>query len=204
VNNFTWGLVNLIRRNRRLFVFVKSLRSIKKHGIKKTINDILINMKGHVIPLETCLYLSKHERKVQTQMLFSRKIKISVIVSLFNTNEQHLREMIDSILLQSYSDWELCLADGSDKKNNLKNICKEYTQNDKRIVYKKLDKKLGKAARLNKAIEMSNGEFITPLDQGDVLHPSAFYEVVRVICKEGADFVYSDEANFSNYNNIIS
>jgi len=202
--NISWTLINVIRRNRRLFLLIKSVLSIKNFGFKKAFIDFISNIRRKAIPLETCMYLSKQERKSQAKIFFSRKIKFSIIVSLRNTKEQYLREMIDSVIAQTYSNWELCLADGSNKINiSVRHICKTYTQNDNRIKYRKFNKNSKKSERLNKALEMSGGDFIGLLDQGDVLHPSALFEVMKVINKEKADFIYSDEANFSG-NNIIT
>ncbi|MCL2763725.1 MAG: glycosyltransferase family 2 protein [Treponema sp.] len=201
---FTWRLINHIRRNRRLYFVIKSLLSIRKQGIKKSFNDFIANMKGNDIPLETCLFLSKQDTKLQKTMIFSRRIRISIVTSIFNIPEKHLKEMIESVLAQTYGNWELCLVDGSDKRHmGVKHICKTYTQKDNRIKYRKYDRNIKKSERLNKAIEMSTGDYIALLDQGDLLHPGALYEIMRVICREGADFIYSDEANFSG-NNIVT
>ncbi len=53
-------------------------------------------------------------RKAEQNTDFPRRVKISILVPLFNTPEEFLREMIDSVMNQTYSNWELCLADGSD------------------------------------------------------------------------------------------
>jgi len=201
---FLWALTNFIRRNRGLFLFFKSLRFIKQYGIKKAAGEIVTGIRGQEISLETYLFLTKFEKTFQTIMVFPKKFKISIIVDLCNTPEQSLKEMIESVIEQTYGNWELYLADGSDKEHmNVKNICKIYAEKDNRIKYRKLNKNLGISGRLNQAIEMTTGEYIGILDQGDVLHPSVFYEVMRVICGEGADFIYTDEAVFTN-NHYIS
>ena len=203
LTSFIWGLANLIRRNRRLFLFVKSLRYINKDGIRKTAGEIVAGMRGQWTPLKTYVLLSNHEKMSQTSMVFPKNFKISIIVSLKNIPEQFLREMIESVTAQTYGNWELCLADGSDKNHvNVRHACKMYTENDNRIKYRKFDKNLGISEGLNKAVGMSSGEYIGLLDQGDMLHPSALYEVMKVICNEDADFIYTDEANFSNIHNV--
>jgi len=203
LSNLIWGLTNLIRRNRRLFLFVKSLRSIKRYGIRKTAREIVDGMRGQWTPLKIYVLLSKHEKMSQASMVFPKKLKISIIVSLYNTPELSLKEMIESVIAQTCGNWELCLSDGSDKKHvGVKHVCKTYTQNDSRIKYRKFNKNLGVSGRLNKAIDMSSGDFFGLLDQGDMLHPSAIYEVMKVISNEGADFIYTDEAKFSDSHNV--
>ena len=198
-----WALINLIRRNRRLFLFVKSLRSIKQRGLKKTAKEIVSGMRGQWAPLKTYTLLSKHEKMSQLNTVFGKKITISIIVSLDNIEEQSLTEMLESVIAQTYGDWELCLADGSGVAYDAPGrVCKTYAENDRRIKYLKLDSGLGISARLNKAMEMSTGGFFALLDQGDILHPSALYEVMKVICDESADFIYSDDADFSELHNV--
>ena len=66
------------------------------------------------------------ERRREEETVFPREIKISVLVPLYNTPEKFLREMIDSVVTQSYKNWELCLADGSDDKHtDVGRICQE-------------------------------------------------------------------------------
>jgi len=197
--NSVWNITNFIRRHRSLFLFAKTLRSLKKYGIKKTIMDISTGILGQEASLEKCIFLTKLERVSQTNMIFPKKFKISIITDLYNIQEQSLIEMIESVKKQTYSNWELCITDGSDKNHiNVKHICKGYIEKDNRIKYRKLNKNLGISGRLNKAIEMTSGEYIGILDQGDMLHPSALYHVMNVIFNENADFIYTDEADFTN------
>ena len=192
-----WVFTNFIRRNRGLYLFAKGLRSIKRNGVGKTAKEIAAGMRGHLTSLETEVFLTKTEKNNQENMVFPKKVKISIITPLCNTPEQSLREMIESVLAQTYGNWELCLADGSDKGHlSVKHICKDYTQKDNRIKYRKFDRNLGLSEKLNKAIEMSSGEYLGLLDQADLLHPSALYQVMKVICNDETDFIYTDEADF--------
>jgi len=193
-----WGLLNFIRRNRKLFLLVNVLRSVKKYGFIKTIREIIGGMRLQKVPLQYYKNLSKNERKSQSNMIFYKKLKISIITSLHNTPEQYVKDVIESVMEQTYGNWELCLVDGSDEDNTTaKQACDVYIQKDKRIKYKKVDIKMGISERLNEAIRMSSGDFIGHLHQSDVLHPSCLYEVMKAICNEDADFIYSDEAYFS-------
>jgi len=193
-----WGILNFIRRNRQLFLLVNVLRSIKKYGFIKTLREIAGGMRQKKVPLQYYKGLSKSEKKSQLNMVFYKKYKISIITSLHNTPEQYLADMIESVTEQTYSNWELCLVDGSDENNaNVKKLCDDYVQKDSRIKYVKVDNKLGVSDRLNEAIKISSGDFIGHLHQSDVLHPSCLYEIMKAICNEDADFIYSDEAYFS-------
>jgi GT2 family glycosyltransferase len=202
-----WVLISFIRRNRGLYHFARAILFIKKNGIKKTIKKFDVNVKRNLrnkfSSLERELLLTRGERLSQENTVFSKQIKISIITPLYNTQEEHLVKMIESVAVQTYSNWELCLADGSDiEHENVKNICEDFVLHDNRIKYMKLNENLGVSGNSNKAIEMSGGEYIGLLEHDDVLHPSALYEIMKVICKEDGDFIYTDEAVFSSNGKI--
>lgn len=152
---------------------------------------------------------SEEEISKQRNEKFSKNIKFSILVPLYNTPEKFLREMIQSVIDQTYTNWELCLADGSDDEHKLVcDIVAEYIKNDEatakelgydnsRIKYEKLTKNLGISGNTNKCFEMATGEYIGLFDHDDLLHPCALYEYMRVICNEDADYVYCDETTFS-------
>lgn len=133
----------------------------------------------------------------QKNTLFNKKILFSIIVPLYNTPEQYLREMIESVQAQTYGNWELCMADGSDAEHSIvRDICEKYAKRDKRIRYQKLDNNEGISGNTNHCLEMAQGDYIALFDHDDWLHPSALYENMCVIDVEDADFIYSDENTF--------
>ena len=139
------------------------------------------------------------ERERQKNTVFDRMVKVSVLTPLWNTPENFLREMIESVQTQTYQNWELCLADGSDDAHAyVGEICREYAAKDSRIVYKKLEKNGGIAENTNRCLEMATGEFVAPFDHDDLLHPCVLYEYVKVINEKDADYIYCDEATFKN------
>ena len=139
------------------------------------------------------------ERARQRNTVFDRMVKVSVLTPLWNTPENFLREMIESVQAQTYQNWELCLADGSDDAHAyVGEICREYAAKDSRVVYRKLEKNGGIAENTNRCLEMATGEFVAPFDHDDLLHPSVLYEYVKVINEKNADYIYCDEATFKN------
>lgn len=129
----------------------------------------------------------------------SMKISFSILVPLYNTPEKFLREMIDSVQNQTYKDWELCLADASDRKHTyVSEIVTEYAKTDTRIKYTKLSKNRGISENTNVCIDISSGNYFALLDHDDVLVKSALKEIAIVIKKKKADFIYTDEAKFVN------
>jgi glycosyltransferase involved in cell wall biosynthesis len=105
--------------------------------------------------------------------------------------------MLESVQLQTYSNWELCIADGSES-NTVENIVRRYAVKDLRIKYRHLEKNLGIADNTNAALEMTKGEFIGFLDHDDVLDAGALFEVMKVIEKDSrTDMIYTDEDKVS-------
>lgn len=137
----------------------------------------------------------------EREQVFERMVKISILVPLWNTPENFLREMIESVTAQTYQNWELCLADGSDGDHTyVETIVREYQEKDGRgrILYKKLEKNEGIAGNTNRCLAMATGEYIGLFDHDDILHPSALYEYVKVINEKNADYIYCDETTFKS------
>ena len=136
------------------------------------------------------------ELEAERNAAFSRRAKISIITPLYNTPSKYLREMIDSVIAQTYDNWELCIADFSDDPaSEVEAIASEYAARDARIVFRRESENLGISENTNTCISMATGEYIAILDHDDVLHPSALYEVMKRI-EDHADFIYTDEIKF--------
>ena len=142
---------------------------------------------------------SQEERKRQEETVFDRMVKISILVPLWNTPQDFLHEMIDSVQWQTYGNWELCLADGSDDTHAyVGEVCREYAAKDGRIVYRKLPENEGISGNTNECLKLATGEYIGLFDHDDILHPCALYEYAKAINERGADYIYCDEATFQD------
>ncbi len=143
------------------------------------------------------LGISKEKQGQQSQWQPERPVKISIVVPLYNTPMDFLHEMIQSVLNQTYGDWELCLADASDElQKEIEAVVEEYSQEDDRIQYRKLPGNGGISVNSNHGIAMATGDYIGLLDHDDILHPSALYYVAKEIDEYQADFIYTDELSF--------
>ena len=141
----------------------------------------------------------EEKRKLEEETVFEYAPLISILVPLYNTDKQMLKEMIDSVMWQTYKNWELCLADGSDEAHAyVKEVVDSY--NEPRIKYLKLEKNEGISGNTNKCLTLATGEYIGLFDHDDVLHPEALYEYVKVINEKGADYIYCDETTFKSGN----
>lgn len=157
----------------------------KKKNIRFLLKEI---QKYHIIDTK--------ERERQRETLFAYSPRVSIITPLYNTPELFLRQLLNSVKKQTYSKWELCLADGSDENHSyVERICTEYANKDKRIIYKKLKRNEGIVGNTNQAIKIASGEYLGLLDHDDILHESAVFECVKSI-QSGADFIYTDEMRF--------
>jgi len=133
----------------------------------------------------------------QRSAVFDRKICFSIIVALYNTPIDYLRDMLDSVVAQTYAGWELCIADGSSSNQEMiRSVCEEYIRKNKNILYKKLEKNLGVAGNTNAALEMATGDYFAVLDHDDILSPAVLYKMMEVITSDDPDVVYTDEATF--------
>jgi len=142
---------------------------------------------------------SQDQLEEQKRFQFPINPKISIITPVYNTNRRHLIEMIESVLAQTYSKWELCIVDGNSSKEHVKEILEKYKSKDKRIKIKYLSENKGIAGNTNEAIKIATGDYIAFLDHDDILAPFALFEVVKVINKDPqVDFIYSDEDKISS------
>lgn len=209
-NAFFWKItkpfrviVDLIKRPLRKIRFFrlvnKGLRCWKENGLRYTWRKVKNKMhhRQEYSEIAKKPLFTEAELDAQRKEKFPRDIKFSIVVPLFNTPEKFLREMIQSVLDQTYSNWELCMADGSDKDHaNVGKICRQYMKKDARIKYRKLERNLGISGNTNACLEMATGEYIGLFDHDDLLHPAALHEVMLAICKQNADFIYTDENTF--------
>ena len=128
---------------------------------------------------------------------------ISVVTALYNTNQVHLKEYIDSFLNQSYQFGQLVLADASDDEHSYVGEYVQSIESDK-IKYVKLNGNFGISGNTNLAVSYAQGDYICLADHDDILSPDALYQMAKAIEETGADFIYSDEALFdSDWTNPI-
>ena len=143
----------------------------------------------------------EEKRRWEREHIFEKMPVISILVPLYNTPETFLKEMLDSVATQTYENWELCLADGSDSEHGcVGDICRQYMEKTpgERIRYKKLEKNGGISGNTNECLKLATGEYIGLFDHDDILHPSALYEYVKAINEQGADYIYCDETTFKS------
>lgn len=119
---------------------------------------------------------------------------ISIIVPAFNTPDRYLDEMVDSVIAQTYTNWELCLVQGGSPDPERAKAIRLAAKKDTRIKLIELQKNLGIAGNTNAGIKKAKGEFIAFLDHDDTLAPFALNEVASDINRHPQTHLfYSDE-----------
>ena len=201
----------------------KGYRYLKRHGMKQFLIRLTERFQQEDIDYETWFGLNKAtEKELQEQRKNPPEHGplISIVVPVYRTPEIYLREMIESVVNQTYGNWELCLADASPKGEQLRqdlkkikgrktrealmkipdgdteltSVIREYQLKDSRIRYEILKENKSIAENSNAAMEMATGDFVGLLDHDDTLEPNALYEVARKICEDDrVDVVYTDE-----------
>ena len=137
---------------------------------------------------------TREELEKQKKRKWKYAPKISVVVPAYETPEKFLCQMIDSLLEQTYENWELCIVDASPGNASMEYVLREYANRDSRIQWKKLEKNLGIAENTNAAFAMASGDFVGLLDHDDLLAPNALYEIAAALEKEpDIDVLYTDE-----------
>ena len=171
-------------------MFKQYVNSFRNNVGSKNIDELFYNP---LVDNDYRNWLSEQEDDIVYEK-FKYNPLISIVIPVYNVSRELLSECLDSILNQSYDNFEVCLADDfSSNKETLDTLC-EYEEKDNRVkvVYRKKNGHISEAS--NSAIEIASGEFIGLVDNDDVLHKDALYYVVRELNRDKSlDLIYSDE-----------
>jgi GT2 family glycosyltransferase len=125
---------------------------------------------------------------------FSQHPLVSIILPTYNTPEVFLRACIDSVINQSYPNWELCIADDASSSAHIRPVLQEYVEKDHRIqvIYRKENGHISNAS--NSALSIARGEYVALMDHDDLLAEHALLHIVEALQTEPRPlFLYSDE-----------
>ena len=179
------------------YTIQKGYRYLKHYGVKEFWVRLHERFEPEEIPYGPWfeIYRPKAEELArQEKRKWKHEPLISVIVPAYRTPVKFLEEMIDSLLAQSYKNWELCIANSSPEDQEMMACLEAYAKKDARVRFKNLEKNLGIAGNTNEALAMAKGEFTGLLDHDDLLAPDALYQVAKAVEEEeGIDVLYSDE-----------
>lgn len=197
----TWPLRYLLSKSKALvkalpiFALLALVRREGLGGIARHRRDKKYYRKrfpGKTVPADSLAPVELLARQARSQ---PDGPKISIVVPLYNTPLDFLTQLIDSVVNQTYEDWELCLVDAG-QEGAVGAYVRTRMEHEPRIRYQKLDRNEGIAGNTNHGFALAQGGYFALLDHDDVLHPCALWYVARAIADKGADFVYTDEATF--------
>lgn len=135
----------------------------------------------------------------------SSRPKISILVPVFNPKKQYLEELLDSILGQIYTEWELCIVDDASTEAYVQKVIQAYAQKDNRIKPKFLTKNAHVSVTSNEALSLATGLFVALVDHDDTLDSYALQVVAEFLEEHPkADIIYSDEAHFNDDGYVLS
>lgn len=183
--------------NRGFANLKKTIYYLRRNGVSATIAAIAERMQenreNRELPPPVSPETIAWQRKLWQEQDCSRKF--SIVVPLYRTPEKFLREMIQSVIRQTYPNWELLLPDASGSEG-LREIVESFQ--DQRIVYFPLEENKGISENTNAGILLATGDYVGLLDHDDVLTPDALHEVAMTILtasKHGGtlQMIYSDE-----------
>ncbi|HPI40326.1 MAG TPA: glycosyltransferase [Pseudobdellovibrionaceae bacterium] len=140
-------------------------------------------------------WLERYEKDLfQNCPQLKNQIKVSILVPVYNIDDHYLRKMLDSVLAQTYTNWELCLSDDNSSLPHVRKTLVEYQQKDSRIKVFFRTENGHISVATNSALSIATGEYCAFLDHDDEIHPTALSYVVDAIEKNPeAIFLYSDE-----------
>jgi len=124
--------------------------------------------------------------------------KVSIITVTYN-REAYIREAIDSVLAQTFRDWEMIIVDDA-STDNTEQIVKTYIDGESRIKYYRNEKNLGIAKTRNRGLKLASGQYIAPLDSDDVWldinklqKQVEFLDINKDYCMLGGGIMHIDE-----------
>jgi len=120
--------------------------------------------------------------------------KISIIMPVYNIKIPFLKNAIESVKNQYYSNWQLCICDDNSTDKEIHKILKEESEKNDRILVTFSEKNEGISSSSNKALSLAKGDYTLLLDHDDMLSKNALLEIVKTLNEnKELDFIYSDE-----------
>ncbi len=180
---FAWNRHHFLIPPKTLVKYIKSAMIVIKRGAT---SNLFINQKAYL------KWIEENEKDFERKT-FKYNPLISIVIPVYNVSEKLLAECLDSILDQTYNNFEICLADDCSTNEETIYTLKKYENNPKiKITYRKKNGHISEAS--NTAINMAKGEFIVLVDNDDTISKDALYYFVEVLNNDKTiDMIYSDE-----------
>lgn len=173
----------------------KTISYLKRNGLRET----LVTIQEHLpqTSRETYVYtpVAEQELERQRQREWRDPVTFSIVVPAYHTPEQYYRELLESVLAQTYPHWQLVIGDAGDE-DSLGRLAASY--GEERICYHRLSGNRSIADNTNETLQWAGGDYVALLDHDDLLTPDALYEMAAAIESGKQDgslprMLYSDE-----------
>lgn len=129
--------------------------------------------------------------------------RVSILVPVYNVSVLWLTQMLESVINQTYENWQLCIVDDCSTSSELAEFLQEISHWDNRIVVKMRQNNGGISATSNDCLALADGEYVALLDNDDMLTHDALEEMAKAIVANGSpEWLYSDEFKIDEKNNV--
>ncbi|MBY6266408.1 glycosyltransferase (plasmid) [Azospirillum sp. 412522] len=180
---------------------VRNLRRLEADPRK--IGRMVQDLQGVIeTPADYARWMERHERlddealrmQREESAAFGWRPLFSIVVPTYQTPAGILEAFVESVLAQSYSHWELCIADDASPDPRLHGVLERYAAADRRIRVQFRSSNGHIAEATNTALAMATGDYICLMDHDDTIAPNALYEFASLLNQDpDIDFIYSDE-----------
>jgi len=180
------------------------MRNLRRLGSDpRKIGRMVRDLRGVIeTPADYARWMERHENLDEAALraqredaaAFGRRPLFSIVVPTYQTPAGVLEAFLDSVLAQSYSHWELCIADDASPDPRLRAVLERYAVADRRIKVVFRDSNGHIAEATNTALALATGDYVCLMDHDDAIAPNALYEFARLLNQDpDIDFIYSDE-----------
>ncbi|MDR1012651.1 MAG: glycosyltransferase family 2 protein [Lactobacillales bacterium] len=195
--------------SKNFLIAIKGYRYYRINGLKATLKKLKSGKASKITDEAYQKWIEQNENqtleKIQQQSeQFTYTPLLSIVMPVYNAPIKWLKKCIDSVLAQSYSKIELCIADDHSTDPAIKKNLEKYAKQDSRVklVYRKINGHISEAS--NSALKLATGEFVALVDNDDELPVNAFFEVVEALNKNSKlDLIYSDEDKIDEKGNRL-
>lgn len=177
-----------------LLLVRKALRVLKNEGVDVVFYKIKLRRNVRNIYKK---WIAGNERNLEATKELEYNPFFSVVIPVYNVADNMLRECIDSVLNQTYTNFEVILVDDASTQESVRTVLGEYESDQRvKVIYRPENGHISRAT--NDGIEAAKGEFVALCDCDDLYSPNALYEIaLKLNENKEYDFIYSDEDKIS-------
>lgn len=181
---FAWHRHHFLIPPSAMKKYIKSFFVVLKRG--NNVSNLYTNQKAYL------KWIEDNNKEIKYKK-FKYNPKYSFIIPVYNVSSKLLSECLDSILNQTYNNFEICLADDHSTNEETINTLKEYENNDKiKIVWRQENGMI--SASSNSALDIATGDYIVLVDNDDTIDKDSLYYFTEVLNNDKSiDMIYSDE-----------